>query len=731
MKLNAKSLLSLFLITWVVFSSVLFILNAHKYIGSNYFESSNFEMTKEDFKQQLGRYVLQPFDEKKAKESITVTQEEIDFHRNYYGTLSEQVANIREQYSDRILQADESGDAQLKEILIAERDAKIEDIKENFSDDKHVEEKIRKQKEQLIEKFAKEEKLAAKEFLNNYGYFSYNLVNVDTGEHFDSGNSNVTIFSEKYGNQKPYFTVNNYFYVGSDGNYDSVTLINQMEFNYETVQFEGSISIPKSMLNATQFGTEYKSFTVAKIIFYSIWATGILTIIALFTIAKPSFKNFNFSSRLKEWFLRVPIDVRIVIVLTSALFAYALIDSMSNLISNVTYYYNLTNYVVDVLFNFILLFISITIVVLGVVWIKECLSNAQKFKQEFKQAFLYRLADGIQDLFLNRSIGIQSVIIMVITFLSGLGFAGAMLDGGLLLVYVVLLFFIGLPALIIFLRRMGYLNLIMKQTKDMAEGRLTTPIKVKGKSPLANHAENLNHLREGVRKSLTEQAKSERLKTELITNVSHDLRTPLTSIITYTDLLKNPNLSEEERNKYIDVLDKKSARLKTLIEDLFEVSKMASGNIELNKQRIDLTQLMQQAVGEHEEAFRDANLDLRITKPDVPLYANVDGQKWWRVLDNLVVNALKYSLEGTRVYMTLTQKGMDAEFTVKNIAKYELGENVEELTERFKRADTSRHTDGSGLGLAIAQSIVDMHNGRLKIDVDGDLFKVTITVPVS
>lgn len=227
---------------------------------------------------------------------------------------------------------------------------------------------------------------------------------------------------------------------------------------------------------------------------------------------------------------------------------------------------------------------------------------------------------------------------------------------------------------------------------------------------------------------MSEQAKSERLKTELITNVSHDLRTPLTSIITYTDLLKNPDLTDEQRKQYIDVLDKKSARLKTLIEDLFEVSKMASGNIEITKQKLDLTQLVQQAIGEHEEAFSLSNLELRILMPEEPLYAYVDGQKMWRVIDNLIVNTLKYSLEGTRVYVTLKQIGSNIEFSVKNVSKYELNENVQELTERFKRADASRHTDGSGLGLAIAQSIVDLHNGRLTVEVDGDLFKVTVTI---
>ena len=182
-------------------------------------------------------------------------------------------------------------------------------------------------------------------------------------------------------------------------------------------------------------------------------------------------------------------------------------------------------------------------------------------------------------------------------------------------------------------------------------------IDIEGKSPLAEHAKNLNNLREGVHISMTEQAKSERLKTELITNVSHDLRTPLTSIITYTDLLKKEDITAEERTKYVDILDKKSQRLKTLIEDLFEVSKMASGNLELNKQRVDMTQLLQQALAEHEEEISKSGLDFRVNFPDSALVAYVDGKRWWRVLDNLIVNAIKYTLPGTRVYITLRKVG--------------------------------------------------------------------------
>ncbi len=359
------------------------------------------------------------------------------------------------------------------------------------------------------------------------------------------------------------------------------------------------------------------------------------------------------------------------------------------------------------------------------IWMYDAI---QKEGLREENSIIIRTALAIKESFLNKSIGKQTMVMFIVFFLAGLGFGGVLIEPSLILIYVPLVLFVLLPVMYSYFKRMGYLNRVMKQTEDMAAGRLTSAIEVKGKSPIAKHAENLNDLRRGVEQSVKERAKSERLKTELITNVSHDLRTPLTSIITYTDLLKNTDLTEEERQKYVDILDKKSAKLKTLIEDLFEVSKMASGNIEILKQRVDLAQMLQQAVGEHEEDFKAAGLDLRVAIHEQPIYAEVDGQKWWRVVDNLLVNARKYSLEGTRVYVSLQVVSGVAEFAIKNVAKYELGENIEELTERFKRADTSRHTEGSGLGLAIAQSIIDLHGGQLKLEVDGDLFKVTVRV---
>lgn len=730
MKTKIKSLLTLFLIVWVIFSFYLFVNLGPKYIGKTYFTSENFEGKLDTFKSELGKYVLAPFDAEEAKEKITVSDEEINHHRNYYGTLAEQIENIKGQYQDRIDNA--VGDSELQQLIIQERDQKIEDIKKNFEDDAHVEAKVRKQKEQIINRFVSDEKKYVKQLLDEYSYFAYSFKNTKTDEVFESGNiKDGAVFKMTFGNGKPYLTVDSSRVIDTT-NYDH-TLLNNIHYPGEVYKFEGTITIPKSMLNNLSFKEDYQNFTIAKITLYIIIATALLAIVSLLTFAKPNLRNFLANNRIKERFNNLPIDARIAIVLFAIFIANVLFSETRYLIGwnyNYHYYYYLVNYIIKLAIMIVFIFIFTGSSILGVLWIWESVNSEEKLKNEFKKSVIYRLSDGMQDVFLNRSIGLQAVAVLTIVFFAGIGFALSFVDFTFLFLYAFLCLFVGLPIFILFLSRTGYLNRILKQTEDMAEGRLTSEIKVKGKSPFAKHAANLNALREGVRKSLTEQAKSERLKTELITNVSHDLRTPLTSIITYTDLLKNPDLSEEERKQYIEVLDKKSARLKTLIEDLFEVSKMSSGNIELNRGKVDLTQLLQQALGEHKEAFENANLELRVSLPNDPLYAYVDGQKWWRVIDNLITNALKYSLEGTRVYVTLKKVHSSAELTVKNIANYELGDNVEELTERFKRADVSRHTEGSGLGLAIAQSIIDLHGGTMKIDVDGDLFKIIVTVDV-
>lgn len=305
-------------------------------------------------------------------------------------------------------------------------------------------------------------------------------------------------------------------------------------------------------------------------------------------------------------------------------------------------------------------------------------------------------------------------------FLAGLGMMIISMDGTgeLLFVYFFLWLVVMLPTMFIAWRNMAATNTVIRQTE-------TESAPLQGNSSMAKHSQRIASLKAGMSHSNAEQQKSERMKTELITNVSHDLRTPLTAMMTYTDLLKNPALTDAERKEYVDVLDLKTQKLKVLIDDLFDVSKMASGQLELNKASIDYVQMVQQLVGEQQELAEARNLTIR-TQFDTESYPiTVDAAKWARMIDNLVGNAIKYSTEHTRIHVQL-QNGT---LTIKNVTAFELPEDLDELMDRFTRGDDSRHTEGSGLGLAIAQSIANLHGTAVTLQVDGDLFKATIKAP--
>lgn len=277
------------------------------------------------------------------------------------------------------------------------------------------------------------------------------------------------------------------------------------------------------------------------------------------------------------------------------------------------------------------------------------------------------------------------------------------------------------------LRRIALLNRITRGVEQMSAGKFDVVIdagKTKGK--LASTAHSLNNLQQGVKRSLDNQMKSERLKSELITNVSHDLKTPLTSIVNYVDLLKREDLSPETRKEYVQILERKTDRLKVLIDDLFEAAKMSSGSVELNIEQVNVSALVKQALAEFSDKIEQSSLTFRTNIEDGKIYAPLDGKKTWRVFENLINNALKYSLPNTRVYVDLTESADKVRFTIKNVSAYEINFDAEELFERFKRADESRNTEGSGLGLAIAKSIVELQGGKLFIEIDGDYFKVIV-----
>ena len=274
------------------------------------------------------------------------------------------------------------------------------------------------------------------------------------------------------------------------------------------------------------------------------------------------------------------------------------------------------------------------------------------------------------------------------------------------------------------------LRILQKGGEKLAEGDLSQSIDTK---PLIGdfkrYGQRMNELRTGMERAVQEQTKAERMKTELITNVSHDIKTPLTSIVNYVDLLQKVDVQPETAREYIAVLDRQSRRLKKLTEDLVEASKASSGALPVELQPTDVTVLFDQIVGEYQERLADCRLTLVARPPEKSVFVRADGKLLSRVMDNLVSNICKYALEDTRVYVVASSDDETVTISFKNVSRAELNISPDELMERFVRGDASRHTEGSGLGLSIAGSLVRLMNGTFALSIDGDLFRADITLP--
>lgn len=268
-------------------------------------------------------------------------------------------------------------------------------------------------------------------------------------------------------------------------------------------------------------------------------------------------------------------------------------------------------------------------------------------------------------------------------------------------------------------------SILLKSTNEIAEGNLNGSI-TEDLGVFEPFKPQVIRIQNGFKKAVEEEVKSQRMKSELITNVSHDLKTPLTAIITYINLLKDENITDKQRREYLDTLERKSLRLKVLIEDLFEVSKANSQNLTLNIMDVDLVNLLKQVSLEMSDKLKENQLDVRMDLPEEKIILPLDSQKTYRIFENLLGNVAKYALSGTRVYLQCRKIKNQVTVVLKNITAQEIQVNAEELTERFVRGDVSRNTEGSGLGLAIAKSFTELQGGSFKIDLDGDLFKVTV-----
>ena len=295
-------------------------------------------------------------------------------------------------------------------------------------------------------------------------------------------------------------------------------------------------------------------------------------------------------------------------------------------------------------------------------------------------------------------------------------------------VFLLALMAVDVAAMIFVIRKADGLDLIMDGLKKISDGELQYKIKtdtLTGKQKVM--AEYINNIGGGLDAAVENSLKKERMQTELITNVSHDLKTPLTSIINYVDLMKRENPTDPKIQEYLRILDEKSQRLKVLTEDVVEASKASTGNIKLEMNDIDFVEMVQQVIGEFEEKFQEKNLTMMVHFTDEPSIIYADGQRMWRVLENVFGNVVKYAMEGTRVYAEISNRNKKVTFSLKNISAQPLNISADELTERFIRGDVARNTEGSGLGLSIAKSLTELQGGEFKLYLDGERFKVMIT----
>ena len=337
--------------------------------------------------------------------------------------------------------------------------------------------------------------------------------------------------------------------------------------------------------------------------------------------------------------------------------------------------------------------------------------------------FLYRAVRGLVRALPDAWKGI--LVYAAVVLVNFFGTLFTWLSGSVFIFLLVIV--LDVAGLYFVIRTVRQLKALQTAAQKLAAGDLTYTVDTEKMYPvLKEHGDDLNAVSVGMSRAVNERMKSERFKTELITNVSHDLKTPLTSIVSYVDLLKKEPTESEAAREYIEVLDRQSQKLKKLTADLVDASKASSGALPVNLEKLDLGELLRQSAGEYAEKFAAAGIAPVLLVPEGETYVTADGRLLWRVLDNLLGNAVKYAQSGTRLYLELVQDETETVLTLKNISREPLNIPAEELMERFVRGDGSRHTDGSGLGLSIAKSLMELMGGKLVLALDGDLFKAAL-----
>ncbi|MGG7145100.1 sensor histidine kinase [Clostridium nigeriense] len=440
----------------------------------------------------------------------------------------------------------------------------------------------------------------------------------------------------------------------------------------------------------------------------------IVIVLALIIFKKRKNKDISF---VESVYVKIPIDIRFIIFMISLI-------TFNDLLKNVIPYYSYTEYC-----NLVILKSAIYIL-LDYYFLKDIVLILNN-QRNIGNLLILKLYKYIFSVLKNneaiktnkfKSIFIISLSVIAVFCLWLESFAywsyGLMIfSRAYLCIYILLS---SILSVIIFRE----ISIVESNTLKIAKGNYRNNLKDNKMVILKSIENNLITIEDGLKEALDKAITSEKMKSELITNVSHDLKTPLTSIINYIDLLKEEDITDEKRKKYLEVLDMKSKRLKILIEDLFEASKAVSGNMNFMKEDLNIVSLLRQVIGELEEKISQANLNIITKWPEEKAILCLDGRKTFRVYENLINNIIKYSMKNSRVYIDVINNEDDVIVVMKNISAYQIDFKAEEVIERFKRGDQSRSTEGSGLGLSIAKSIVELQGGDFKIEIDGDLFKV-------
>lgn len=656
----------------------------------SYMNSSKFVATYAQVREEIDAQILKQLNVKDVLNHYKVTDDDVSEYRDELASSEEERAsNLRHEFDT--LKTYEMSNAQ-KKALNEQLDEALLYNKKLYNDNDFVKKMLYDKNRATLKKLLK--KVSASDDID----YVYRLKNIETGEVFTNETSQHK--RSKYvlnGDKERY-------YVGADAYGDAYEIYNYLPERYH--MYRGYIYVPTSTYKQSYFYNEEQMYNQAYS--FSQWLKWIGLVsfvgaIALWLKTRKTYRSFGRSIELQF------VGVVLILLMGAWLGLYC-----------ARYFYQLWYISMLSYVEIGTLVVSSAVCIYALLWLLHSIIYCVLQKTWHKHSWLYRNGPVWKNSFYVPRHSFFLLFTWVAFFLAGIGWMVVMTSysTGINVVYVVLWCVVMVPTIVFAWRQMAATNTVIRQAETKAPA-------FDGQYPLALHAKQIESLSKGIDESYAEQQKSERMKTELITNVSHDLRTPLTAMMTYTDLLKNPALTEAERAQYIDVLDSKTQKLKVRIDDLFDVSKMASGQVELHCSTIDYVQMLQQLVGEQQELADAKGLTIR-TQFDVDSYSlNVDAAKWARMIDNLIGNALKYSTPHTRIHVQLT----NGTLTIKNVTAYELPEDVDELMDRFTRGDASRHTEGSGLGLAIAQSIASLHGTAVTLQVDGDLFKVTIKAP--